>query len=861
MIFNTKISRENWEKKYKYGDETELETFIRSAKALASVEKNPQEWYETYLQTILKFDTIPKFDNEGYPDQEPMGLKTTLGGRITANIGTDFKNATLMNCFINGPVSDATIKYKRKSIDGSINYDINMQTDKNPDDLANIFLTILEQAKTLASEGGYGINFSFIRPRGSLIKGTGIKHPGVLSYMKLWDTVSECMVRGADDGYVDKLKNHLNEEQLKELSTAIKGATRKGALMGILSCSHPDIEEFIRAKQVSGVLTKFNVSILITDDFMNAVIKDEMYDLTFKDRVYKTVKARDLYDLIMESTYNRAEPGVLFVDNMHRNNPVSYLGVCDTTNPCGEIPGLSSITTVCLLGSPNITQYVYIDEKGVPQFDFDLYIKDVKTFARMLDNVNDLTALPLPSYEYVVKKLRQYGMGINGLGSALMMLGIPYNSKEAVEFTEKLCELKENYTWQISALLANEKGTFEAYNAKDFLNTEYFKSDRLWKETKDLIKKYGVRNSKTTTNAPNGNTSIICNNVSNAIEPVFLLEYDRKMICQWPKGLNLENVKDKLKYHKQKDYEYWQGEFEGKTYYYEPHNRGLCEVNIIRDYGYEWLLKNFPNKDHSKYLITTKDLNVQDHLNIQEVVQYYCNQSVSKTCNVPADFSFEDFKQLYIEAWKRNLNGFTTYRAGSMESVMSSIEHAQEEQKIIKKDIKLPNEFINGPTKIIKREGMKFYIHFSYLPEDKEMKFPICLWIYSNSKEIGRAKACNRASRRLSQLAIEKGIDTSIINKCIEQSKNDYDHNRLGRMISLCLRHNVKREEVLIALQGIEGDNISTLLTAVRKFISMTIKDGTKIHGLKCTEPGCEGKIILEAGCYKCLQCGSSRCG
>jgi len=857
MIFTAQMSIENWKKKYRYKSESEIETFMRSAKALASVEKDPTRWYKPFLQTLLKFDSEIDVDDRGYPNKEAIGLKMTLGGRITANIGTDFKNATLMNCFINGPVSGAKIQYKRKSADNSISYDVQLNTDESPDDLSNIFLTILEQAKTLASEGGYGINFGFLRPRGAIIKGTGIRHPGVMSYMKLWDTVSECMVKGTDDGYTDKLKNYLDDQQICDLKIAVKSMTRKGAMMGCLPVWHPDIEEFVRVKQVSGVLTKFNTSVLVDDAFMNAVLNDDFYNLHFNNKVYKIIKARDLYDLMMTSTYNRAEPGVLFYDNMHKNNPLSYLGQCDTTNPCGEVPGLSTITSVCLLGSINVTQYVFINESGVPEFDFGMYINDIQVFARMLDNVNDLSKLPLPSYQQVVNKLRQFGMGINGLGSAIMMLGMPYNSKTAIDFTKKLVELKENYVWQASALLAKEKGAFELYNAEKFQNTEYFKSDRLWPETKDLVKQYGVRNAKTTTNPPLGNSSVICNNVSNSIEPVFSLEYERVVICQWPDGLNGDNVKNILTYHKEKDFEYWRGNYNGKLYYYEPHNRGLCEINIVRDYGYQWLLNNFPKKDHSRHLITTKNLTAQDHLNVQAVVQYYCNQSVSKTCNIPNNYHFEDFKQLYFDAWKMGLNGLTTYREGCMESVLKA---ASESKEIVKKDIKLPEVFLNGPTRIIKREGMKFYLHFSYLPDDPEMKFPICLWIYSNSKEAGRVKACNKASRKLAQLALEKGIGTEIIQKCIDKAKIDYSYNRLGRMISLCLRHNVAREEILSALFNIEGDNVSTLLTAVRRFIALTIKDGTKITGLKCPECKSEN-IIIQANCYKCLDCGESRCG
>lgn len=769
------------------------------------------------------------------------------------------------NCFVHGPISKASIKYHRQSEDDNVGYDVEYTTDETPDDLTNIFLTILEQAKTLATEGGYGINFSFIRPRGSIIKGIGIKHPGVLAYMDVFDEVSNCIVRGTNDGYVDKLKNYLKEENIEDTKMVIKAMARKGAMMAVLDCSHPDIEEFIRAKQEAERLTKFNMSVLISDEFMMAVERDEFFDLRFNGKVFKTLKARDLYGLIMESTYKRNEPGVLFEGNMNRNNPISYLGKLTCTNPCGEIGGLASLTTVCLLGSINLTQYVLVDSLGNRSFDWDTYIEDIRTFTRMLDNVNDLSYISLPSYQWATDNLRQFGMGVNGLGSALMMLGIPYNSNEALTFTKKICQIKENITWQTSALLAKEKGTFKGYNKEKFESTEYFKSERITEETRNLLRKYGARNAKTTTNPPLGNTSVITG-TSNGIEPVFNLEYERVVICkEWPEGLNSDNVRNYLKKHKGKDHEYWRGIYDGKVYHYEPSNRGLCEVTIVRDFGYQWLLDNFPDIDHKPYLTTTEDLNIEDHLRIQEVVQYYNNQSVSKTCNLPNEYPFEEFKDLYYQAWKRGLNGFTTYRAGTMESVISNISKTDDTKNIITKDIKLPKKFINGPTSVEKRQGYKFYIHFSYLPDDTNMAFPVVMWIYTNARYKGEdLKICNKAARNLGKLALESGIDQKIVIDTLEKAKADYPHNRLGRMVSLNLRHNVPRGDILSALLGIDGDNISTLLFAVRKYLSETLPNGTRLNGVRCDNPDCTGSrtnVVLESGCKRCLDCGASSCG
>lgn len=852
-MFKTELAREIWDSKYRFGKESPLETFQRVARALAAVEKDPEEYYQLFLNTLCRFET--RID-ELVPKRalNCVGLKCTPGGRITANIGTSFKKATLLNCFVAVPISNAKVSYQRETENGLIQFPIEYQTDKTPDDLINIFLTIVEQAKTLASEGGYGINFDFIRPRSSIIKGTGIKHPGVIAYMKIWDAVSECIVQGDTDGYVDKIKNHIGKEKYEEIKEIVKNTIRKGAMLGALSCSHPDIEEFVRAKQTSGVLTKFNISVVLTDDFLIAVENDDFFNQTFNGVIYKRVKARDLYNLIMQSCYDRAEPGVLYSENMMRNNPIAYLGKVNACNPCGEVPGNSKIGTVCLLGSLNLTQYVKIRIDRTIYFDFDEYNKDIKIFTRMLDNVNDLTYSPLPSYQWMVDNLRQLGMGINGLGSTLMMLGIPYNSKEAVCFAEKICQLKENLTWQTSALLAKEKGVFSAYIKEEFEATEFFNSERITEETRELLRKHGARNAKTTTIPPLGNTSLLSDVTSNGIEPVFMLEYERKITCQqWPEGLTSENIKKYLTLFKEKDYEYFKGFYNNVEYYYEVHNRGLCKINIVRDYGYQWLLDNFPDRDHSKYLVTTNDLKIDDHLAIQVVVQFYNNQSTSKTANLPNDYPFEDFKTLYLKAWKLGLNGFTTYRKDSMESVLSEISKVGK-REIIEKDIKLPDVFVNGNTHIVKAEGKKFYLHFSYLPEDSQKQFPICIWIYTNSKYVGQElKVCNKASRNLAKLALSSGISSDIIRETVEKANEDYPHNRLGRLISLCLRHNILREDILVSLMGIDGDNISTLLTAVRRFLSKTLKNGIELKKIKC--PVCGGRVIMEGGCQRCIDC------
>lgn len=860
-LFKTDIARGVWESKYKYQDETPYGTQERIARSLASVEK-PEErdyWYNVFLKALVNHN------EHGIP----VGLKTVPGGRITANIGTGYKGASLLNCYISGPVKNATITYERKTEDGKLTVPVEYKSAETGDNMINICLTLMEQALTLGSEGGWGMNFSFIRPRGSIVKGIGVEHPGVVKFMEVFDKMAEVIVAGNNDGYIAPLKDHLTKEQLEHLRGMYKGPkkamSRKGAMMAVLDISHPDIEEYILAKQKGKALTKFNMSVLITEEFIQAVKADEYFELKFNNTVYKKVKARKLYDLIMTSTFNRNEPGVLFHDNMQKNNPLAYIGDVNCTNPCGEIPGTPVTTTVCLLGSLNLPQYVNLDRS----FNWDMYEEDVEVFARMLDNVCELHDKDLPAYLWATKNARQYGMGVNGFGSTLIMMGIPYNSPEGIEFARKINRIKLNICLQTSALLAKEKGKAALFNEEEYFNTRYWKEflpGKLDQETIDLVKEHGLRNMKQTTNPPLGNGSVLCDNVSNGVEPVFMPKYERTYITDWPEGLSQENVKSILKEIRVADVTCWRGVWNDRTYYYEPHNRGLCAIEVIYDYGYKWVEENYPEDIvlEAPYLITTEKLKVEDHVAMQATFQEYLDQSISKTCNLPNNYSFEEFKSLYLEAHDKGLIGFTTYRDGTMESVLAKIEDKEEEKEvhIVSKYVKLPNTLDNGPTKIIKKEGIKFYIHFSYLPEDKNHSYPVAIWITTNHQYTGEAVYVNRATRSLNDLLLRYEIPEIEIDKQFGKMREDSPNARLAKSISMCLRHNLPIPAIISALENLEGDSISSLLTSVRKFLASHIKDGTKVHNKICENPVCKStNLIYESGCYKCLDCGTSGCG
>lgn len=1195
--FINKLQEDNWIDKYRHENESLDEFFWRIANACASIEEDKAFWAQQYYALLKDF-------------------QFTTGGRISANLGTGKKGKTLFNCFINGPVRNATIEYTRSSEDGQ-EIPCKITTPDNPDNLFNIMLTVLEQAKTLATDGGYGINLSWIRPRGSVIKGIGIAHPGVCAYMDILDTVSSVIVRGNNDGYKDILENHLSKEEVEAFQSEASKlkSPRKGAMMLCLNIDHPDIEEFIKLKRESGRITKANLSVVVSDAFMCAVENDEFWELKFDGVVYKRIKARDLYNLIMESTWNYNDPGVIFVDNANKYNPIIYMGKMDCTNPCckagtlvatqngwtaveninvgdmiqtltgfepvqkiytydntelyrvtfmdggyldvspghifhikygnearkqfeyqkrltelidliktepifirksstkfvfknnnnwtrdegllcglilgdgcinnnntnikiaanskenneyilnlgqrlklnssiynykdyntteisfngpearnlinkfklteigtgenkdfpiewlnsnkeflsglldglissdgninitgrypqvritniskklhkkirllglcfdlqiqtyltkhkdknsskingrkivakydgydsimdndsifnlfnqlqyishtkknetlrfiinnnqlngnkwitkiksieklpntgtvydlycesdnwntegyinrgcGEIGGNPLISTVCLLGSINLTRFVNADRS----FDWQKYRNYIRVASRLLDSINDLERQnSIPQYNWVIKNIRQFGMGINGLGSALHMMGINYgNNDKCLKFTEEINKIKFYECWNASAELAKEKGVFPAYRKQAFTSTNFFNTMLApFPDLQEKIRKYGVRNAKCTTNPPLGNSSVICGNVSNGIEPIFSDHYERTYIIhKWPDGLDKDNIKSILTESKQGKDVVWRGDYRGISYLYEPHNRGLCQIEQVTDYGVKWA------KEHGyvENPVLANTISVDDHVAVMKVCQKWIEQSVSKTANLPADFSLEETKSYYIDAWKAGLIGVTTYREGTMASVLSKIE--QEPERIIKTDnVKLPEVFENGPTHIIRANGHKFYIHFSFLPEDKDKKYPVALWISYNGKK--EFELCKKACIKLRNLALDKGISLDLVNDSVEKCKNDASHNQVARMVSLNLRHNVSISDIISVMENIDGDDMYSPLTAIRRFLSKHVKDGTKATNFQC--PNCKSEQVeYSGGCKTCKDCGWTAC-
>lgn len=496
------------------------------------------------------------------------------GGRVQTAAGS-YRRVTAFNCYV-------------------------MQ--KVPDSLMGIMEVATEAAKTMQMGGGVGYDFSGIRPKGSRIKSLGSQASGPVSFMGIMDALCK---------------------------TIASAGHRRGAQMGCLRVDHPDIMEFITAKANHDNLTQFNVSVLVTDSFMEAVKSDEMFDLVFDGRVYDTIRARSLWDAILRNTWDWAEPGVIFIDRVNQMNNLWYVEDISATNPCGEQP--LPPYGACLLGSWNMVKYIIFHEDGSVSFDYDKLANDIPYTVRAMDNVIDETTYPLPEQELEAKSKRRMGLGITGLGNALGALGIRYGSDEAKKFTRELMQFIANRCYMASANLAAEKGPFPLFERDNYLKSKFIQ--KLDPEVQEAIKTLGIRNSHLISIAPTGTISLTANNVSSGIEPVFSLSYERTKQT-----------------------------FDGP------------EVEVVEDYAYrEWGIK----------CTTANEITVDEHVGMLVAAQEYVDSACSKTCNVGDSVSWEDFKNVYMQAYDGGAKGCTTFRAAGKRF---GILNASASEEVIEED-------------------------------------------------------------------------------------------------------------------------------------------------------------------------------
>ncbi|MGB0682143.1 MAG: adenosylcobalamin-dependent ribonucleoside-diphosphate reductase [Magnetovibrionaceae bacterium] len=551
-------------------------------------------------------------------------------GRILSGAGAG-RNVTLFNCFVMGDI---------------------------PDDMSGIFGHLREAALTMQQGGGIGYDFSSLRPKGAEVKGVGADASGPLSFMDVWDAMCR---------------------------TIMSAGSRRGAMMGVMRCDHPDIEAFIEAKREPGRLRMFNLSVLVTDDFMAAVKDDSSWDLVFNGITYKTVAARELWDTIMRSTYAFAEPGVIFIDRINAMNNLAYCEEIHATNPCGEQP-LPPYGN-CLLGSVNLARLVRDPFTDQAHIDEDELSDLVAVAVRLLDNVIDVSNFPLEAQAEEARAKRRIGLGITGLADALIMCGLRYGSEKAVVWTKALMRRIENEAYRASAHLAAEKGTFPLYQEDAHLARPVIQ--RLDDDVQELIKQNGIRNGLITSVAPTGTISLFADNVSSGLEPVFSFAYTRRVLL--PDGSRREEE--------------------------------------VSDYAYRLYRRLFGESAKlTEAFVDAQSLSPRDHLVMQAAVQAHIDSSISKTINVPESISFEAFKDVYLEAYALGCKGCTTYRPNDITgSVLSVKPEEKKADGAPEKQAELPLEAPTAqvaPSKADQKPEAPTPVHQLYAPLDRPEALP-----------------------------------------------------------------------------------------------------------------------------------------
>ena len=513
-------------------------------------------------------------------------FKFLPAGRITAGAGTARK-VTLFNCFVMGTV---------------------------PDDMGGIFDGLREAALTMQQGGGIGYDFSTIRPKGAEVKGVSADASGPLSFMDVWDAMCR---------------------------TIMSAGSRRGAMMATMRCDHPDIEAFIAAKSDPARLRMFNLSVLITDAFMEAVKADGPWDLQFGGKVYHTVQARDLWNRIMQATYDYAEPGVIFIDRINAANNLAYCETIAATNPCGEQP--LPPYGACLLGSINLARLVAEPFAAGARVDEAALDDLVRVAVRMMDNVVDVSGFPLPAQAAEAQAKRRIGLGVTGLADALLMVGLRYGSDAAVQQTEAWLHAIARAAYLASVDLAREKGAFPLFDRDAYLASGTMQT--MDADVRAAVAEHGIRNALLTSIAPTGTISLYAGNVSSGIEPVFAYSYTRKVL--------------------QKD--------------------GSRTEEEVIDYAVQMWRDRMGDAPLPEHFVNAQTLPPEDHVKMQAAAQKWVDSSISKTINCPEDISFEAFKNVYLQAWDLGCKGCTTYRpnavTGSVLSVSETTDKAPGETR------------------------------------------------------------------------------------------------------------------------------------------------------------------------------------
>jgi ribonucleoside-diphosphate reductase alpha chain len=697
-------------------------------------------------------------------------FKYLPAGRITAGAGTA-RSVTLFNCFVMGTV---------------------------PDTMAGIFDALKEAALTMQQGGGIGYDFSTIRPKGAPVAGVAADASGPLSFMDVWDAMCR---------------------------TIMSAGSRRGAMMATMRCDHPDIEAFISAKSDPSRLRMFNMSVLVTDPFMDAVKSDGPWELVFGGTVYRTLRARDLWDQIMKSTYDFAEPGVIFIDRINAMNNLAYCETIAATNPCGEQP--LPPYGACLLGSINLARLVSDPFGPDAALDEDALDDLVATAVRMMDNVVDASRFPLPEQRAEAQAKRRIGLGVTGLADALLMLKLRYGSKEAAAQTEAWMKRIARAAYLASVELAKEKGPFPLFDAEKFLasGTMQMMDD----DVRAAIAEHGIRNALLTSIAPTGTISLYAGNVSSGIEPVFAYSYTRKVLQ--PDGSRTEE--EVVDYAVQ--------------LYREIHGAGA---------------------DLPDYFVNAQTLAPGEHVRMQAAAQKWIDSSISKTINVPEDISFEAFKDVYMAAWDQGCKGCTTYRPNDVTGSVLSVSETEDRTPADEPaqlneggDVIYMAEPLDRPAEL---EGATYKLkwpdseHAIYITINdivhggKRRPFEV----FINSKNMEHF-AWTVALTRMISAVFRRGGDVSFV---VEELKAVFDprggawmRGKYVPSILAAIGGVIERHMIAIGFLAGEGQGLKTDPQA-----EVVTLNGPR--GKACTSCGSYDMRMVE-GCMTCASCGYSKCG
>ncbi len=692
-------------------------------------------------------------------------FKYLPAGRITAGAGTG-RNVTLFNCFVMGTI---------------------------PDSMSGIFDMLKEAALTMQQGGGIGYDFSTIRPRGADVLGVAADASGPLSFMDVWDAMCR---------------------------TIMSAGSRRGAMMATMRCDHPDIEDFITAKSDSARLRMFNLSVLVTDDFMEAVKADGPWELKFGDKVYHTLQARDLWNKIMQSTYDFAEPGVIFIDRINKANNLSYCETIAATNPCGEQP--LPPYGACLLGSINLARLVADPFEKNAKLDQDKLDDLVRVAVRMMDNVVDASQFPLHEQAQEAQNKRRIGLGVTGLADALLMLGLRYGSDDAARQTEDWLHQIARSAYLASVELAKEKGAFPLFDAEKYLASGTM--EQMDEDVRAEIAEHAIRNALLTSIAPTGTISLYAGNVSSGIEPVFAYAYTRKVL--------------------QKD--------------------GSRTEEEVVDYAVQLWRDKFGDRELPDYFVNAQTLEPLDHVRMQAAAQKWVDSSISKTINCPEDISFEGFKDVYMEAYETGCKGCTTYRPNEVTgSVLSVSEESEKAPEVdAGADVIYMAEPLDRPQAL---EGHTYKLkwpdseHAIYLTINDILigghRRPFEVFINSKNME---HYAWTLALTRMISAVFRRGGDVSFV---VEELKAVFDPRggawMQGKYIpSILAAIGGVIEQHLIRIGFIEGEGMGLKTDPKAEVVAV----GETPRGKPCPSCG-QFEMRMVEGCMTCMSCGHSKCG